>query len=71
MVHASGAIYEGLWINGKPETIAFEIQVIMPPGQKYIEVIQGRKFSLQVQVVGANREPVIGEFCSFRKYSGR
>ncbi|XP_076819550.1 MORN repeat-containing protein 1-like isoform X3 [Clavelina lepadiformis] len=61
MVHTSGFTYEGLWINGQPETEATEISVKLSPGQKHLEVPQGKRFSLQLLLVDSNNKPVTGE----------
>nr|XP_018670628.1 MORN repeat-containing protein 1-like isoform X1 [Ciona intestinalis] len=60
MVHASGVTYEGLWINGKPAAEGKEIVVRLPTNQTHIEVPQGKKFSLQFEIVDVNKEPVVG-----------
>nr|CAB3263905.1 MORN repeat-containing protein 1-like [Phallusia mammillata] len=62
MAHGSGLTYEGLWINGRPEKEACSIVVELPEGQKYIEVLQGRKFCVNVWVLDSENNPLTGEY---------
>ena len=46
MTHSSGMFYEGLWINGKPATMATKLAIT---NEGPIEIIQGMPFKIEVQ----------------------
>ena len=63
MSHSSGVVYEGLWINNLPAVQPAEITIELPTGQTCIEIVQGKKFSLRLQLVNAQKEPIAGNIC--------
>ncbi|XP_044524582.1 MORN repeat-containing protein 1 [Gracilinanus agilis] len=47
MIHCSGTIYDGLWINGYPTTQAAKIVIL---GPEVVSVIQGSSITLRIQL---------------------
>ena len=56
MVHSSGIVYEGLWINGFPSAMATKI--VFKSLTSPHEVIQGQSFDAEVMLVNAEGEMV-------------
>ena len=46
MTHASGVLYEGLWINGRPSAMSAKIVIT---NENPIEIIQGTAFELSIE----------------------
>ena len=62
MTHASGVVYEGIWRNNEPEVQPAKIIVDLPVDQTYLEVAQGKRFSLQLRLVTSVDITVTGGF---------
>lgn len=65
MQHSSGVIYEGLWINGKPATMAVRLQLRGVEGP--LEVVQGTAFDLEVVCVNEAGEVIPGKLPAYVK----
>ena len=59
MSHASGVVYNGVWLNGAPLVEAAEISIQMN-NAKYHEVGQGKRFEISAQIVDKEGSPVEG-----------
>ncbi len=62
MTHASGVIYEGLWINGKPAITATKLAI---KTEAPIEIIQGTPFSIEVECRNDNDDAIEGKSRTF------
>ena len=60
MMHSSGVIYDGLWLNGRPVAMATKL-VITGYENSLIETTQGQPFSLTVECRDENDELVPGK----------
>ncbi|KAM9034691.1 MORN repeat-containing protein 1 [Sarcophilus harrisii] len=58
MIHCSGIIYDGLWINGYPATQASKIVIL---GPTVIKMVQGSSITLKVQLQTDDGEVVRSE----------
>ena len=55
--HASGMVYEGLFINGRPSRVACQLKIKC---ESPLEVIQGMPFALDVECIDEDGEVVEG-----------
>lgn len=59
IVHSSGVIYEGLWVNGMPSVMA--TKVVIDVETKTIPINQGEGFSIKVECRNSEDELVLGK----------
>jgi hypothetical protein len=60
MIHCSGFIYEGIWLNGKPCKMATKLVIT---GEPVLELTQGQTFTIEVECQGEDDEKLEGKFC--------
>ena len=65
MTHISGVVYEGLWRNNEPEAQASQIVIDLPDKQTHIEVVQGKRFSLQLKLTTRDGSLATGKLTYF------
>ena len=57
MIHCSGFIYEGSWINGKPAKMAVKLAIV---GEPVLELTQGQTFTIEIECRTEDDEKIEG-----------
>lgn len=60
MIHASGVVYEGLWVNGRPAQMAVKMALVDIDESVGLSMAPGESFSITVQMLDEEGQSVPG-----------
>lgn len=62
MIHASGVVYEGIWVNGKPARVATKLEFVEIDPETGLTLEQNKTFAIAVRMVDEDGNIIEGRW---------